>query len=115
MSSGPPPIQNGPQCPNCRAYLPHGQSYCANCGYGGAPPPSGGRVGLQVASIFLLILVGLPAGCMGACFFTMGASTMGSNLADKSGSIMTLVIGLGGFVLLGLLIWLVVAAFRRPR
>jgi hypothetical protein len=107
MSTAPPPIQNpSDRCPNCGAYRPVTQAYCANCGFG---KPSGSNNTAQIVWIVLFILIGLPAGCFGSCLLLIGMS-MPPNADDWSFWLLTL--GSVG-VAIALLVMMIVSLRKR--
>src|SRR4051794_1006825 len=66
---GPPPVADGPRCPNCNAPLRAGVTLCPNCGYAMPPLPTlegtpederyltGSRTGDTVCGILTAILL----------------------------------------------------------
>ena len=108
----PPPVQEpGSRCPNCGAYLPGQQSYCANCGFG--RPAVGPRQNntAQIVWVVLFILIGLPSLCMGGCFLLMGTTAGANGHLDPTFWFWTL-LALGVFV--GLLIMVIRSSRRKP-
>ena len=114
-------------CPNCGAARPAGIQACSNCGFGakraGAQCPNCGEQNAKGARVcsrcgkslnrsrsillwaLLFAIIGVPAGCMGGCFFVVGTNSPG---------IVNGTIGLG---LLGVLIFvgLLVMLIRSAR
>jgi hypothetical protein len=109
----PPPLNEGSNCPNCGAFRPAGQTYCANCGYGQPRPASGGGNPLLPLWIVLFVIIGLPAGCLGGCFLLMtGTAGYSSSRVDF---VVPLLIGLAGVaIFVGLLVALIKSARKKP-
>jgi hypothetical protein len=108
MDSSPPPIQNqGSTCPNCGAFRPAGQMYCANCGYGMSVQPAANS-GLQVLWTVLFVIIGLPAGCLGGCFLLVGVNAP-TNSDDWGFWLLTL----GAFALFVGLLTLMIRSYKR--
>ena len=106
MNQAPPVQDQGPRCPNCGAYRPTDEAYCANCGYG-RPVDQDRARGVQTAIwIVLFIIFGIPAGCLGGCFLVLFGNAPGG---DATGW----VIGLGGLLIFGLLLWALLASARK--
>jgi hypothetical protein len=98
MSSTPPPVQDqGSSCPNCNAFRPGGQIYCANCGFGRPAQASSSSNIAQIVWIVLFILIGLPSGCLGGCFLilTMGSPRTGTDFSILLFSFGALVVFIG--------------------
>ena len=108
-------------CSNCGAPLSPDESTCRQCGHARPPMADQGdpdantglspfaRNVLLAISVTLLVLVGLPAMLMGACFLVMGGLSAGSSGPLNSDGL----IGFLGLAVFGLLLWAVIALSRR--
>lgn len=94
--------QTSPQlysCPNCNAPIVGGLAACPACGFRLVKRE---RTAEKVLSIVLLVVIGLPAAFCGTCsvIFSPGDASM-------------LGIGAFAFAIFGVLIWLMVASFKK--
>ncbi|MBN9503806.1 MAG: hypothetical protein BGO01_08225 [Armatimonadetes bacterium 55-13] len=106
MSSTPPPVQTpGSPCPNCGAYRPSSQIYCAACGYRG--DGQGATRQTPIVWIVLFIIFGLPAGCLGGCFLAL------SGVPNQQDSVFTGLIGLVGILVFIALLAMMIRGFKK--
>lgn len=109
----PPPLNEGSNCPNCGAFRPAGQVYCANCGYGQPQAAKGAGSPYLALWIVLFVIIGLPAGCLGGCFLILGASEgYPANSSDRFGMVALGLLGVAAFI--GLL-WAIIASAKKKR
>lgn len=100
-------------CGNCGGTVPGDQAYCPHCGFG--PWESGWRSGGSASTTekvvlgVLFVIVGLPAGLVGACLGLTGRSEGASYL----GLGLWLGMGLVGVGVFALLLWLWVRSLKR--
>jgi hypothetical protein len=98
-------------CPNCGAGMDLDAVRCPHCGFEGEGVPGRGKASTaeKVLLGVLFVLVGVPAGLLGAC---MGMST-GSGAASYVGSGLLVGMGLVGIGVFALLLWLWIRSLKR--